>query len=265
MSKNFNLLEQAEVVHTLTKEQKAIKFEAGLQEEKSISYSINAKSRWDRLPVLDKTFDAYYNAFSSSINKHNTLDSSSSNRRSQISQVDTRGCGRSRRGRSGRGRGRGGRGGRSGRGSGNGHGDRYKRHNPYAIVRGQNGSSVTENKVYSRNEYYNMTKDQKMRVQEVKSESGWTDGNTPPSGFVVDDNGYPTISNQLVSAIQSTISEVNTVSNTTHEHAIVPLPPVPTGICIPPTPMVITDESSIGSSFGRSGSRQPRQDNSSIS
>ena len=44
MSKDFNLLEQAGVAHTLTKEQKFIKFEAGLKEEKYISYSINAKS-----------------------------------------------------------------------------------------------------------------------------------------------------------------------------------------------------------------------------
>ena len=138
-------------------------------------------------------------------------------------------------------------------------------HNPYAILRGQNESFVPENKVYSRDEYYNMTKDQKMRVQELKAESGWTDGNTPPSGFVVDDNGYPNISNQLVSAIQSTTSEVNTISNETPEHAIVPLPPVPNGIRIPPTTMVITEESLIGSSFGRSGSWQPGQDNSSIS
>ena len=104
-----------------------------------------------------------------------------------------------------------------------------------------------------------------MRVQELKDKSGWTDGNTPPLGFVVDDNGYPTISNQLVSAIRSTISEVNTVSNATNKHAIVPLRPVKTGIRIPPTPMIITDASSIGSSFGRSVIRQPRQDKSRIS
>ena len=93
MSKNFNLLEQAGVAHNLTEEQKVIKFEVGLQEEKSISYSINAKPGWDRLPFLDKTFDAYYNAFLSSMNKHNILASSSSNQKSQISQVDTRGRG----------------------------------------------------------------------------------------------------------------------------------------------------------------------------
>ena len=150
MSKNFNLLEQAQVAHTLTEEQKVIKFEAGLQEEKAISYSINAKSRWDRLSILDKTFDAYYNAFSSSMNKHNNLASSSSNQRSQISQVDTRGRGRSRRGIIGCGRGRSSRGGKSGHGRGRN--DQYKRHNPYSIVRGQNGSFVPENKVYSRDE-----------------------------------------------------------------------------------------------------------------
>ena len=104
-----------------------------------------------------------------------------------------------------------------------------------------------------------------MRVQELKAESGWTDGNTHPSDFVVGDNSYPTISNKLVSSIRFIISEVKTVSNATHEHAVVPLPPVPTGIHIPPTPMVITDAYSIGSSFGRSGNWQPRQDNSSIS
>ena len=82
MSKNFSVIEQAGVAYTLTEEQKLIKFEAGLQEEKDISYSINAKSGWDRLHVLDKTFDVYYNSFSSSINKHNTLTCSSSNRRS---------------------------------------------------------------------------------------------------------------------------------------------------------------------------------------
>ena len=144
------------------------------------------------------------------------------------------------------------------------HGDQYKRHNPFVILQGQNGSFVPENKFYSRDEYYNMIKDQKMRIQELKAESGWTNGNTPPSSFVVDDNGYPTISNQLVYSICSTISEVNTVSNATHEHSIVPLQQVPTGIRFPPTPMVITDASSIGSSFGRSGSWQPRQDHSII-
>ena len=121
------------------------------------------------LPILDNTFNTYYNEFSSSTNKHNTLDSCSSNRRSQISQVDTRERGRGRGGRSGRGSFRGGRGGRSGHGCGSGRGNQYKRHNPFVIVRGQNRIFVPDNKFYNRDEYYNLTKDQKIRVQELKS------------------------------------------------------------------------------------------------
>ena len=68
------------------------------------------------------------------MNKRNTLASSSSNRRSQIYQVDTRGHGCGRGGIIGRGCGRGGHGGRRGCGCGCGHGDQYKTHNPYAIV-----------------------------------------------------------------------------------------------------------------------------------
>ena len=68
------------------------------------------------------------------MNKHNTLSRSSSNRRYQISQVDTRGRGRSRVGISGSGHDCGGRGGRSGCGRGHGQSDQYKRHNPYALI-----------------------------------------------------------------------------------------------------------------------------------
>ena len=73
ISKNFNLLELAGTAHLLTEEQKIIKFEAGLKEEKAISYSINSKSIWDSFPENDQTFDSYYNTFSSFMNKHNTL------------------------------------------------------------------------------------------------------------------------------------------------------------------------------------------------
>ena len=44
MSKDFNLLEQAGVAQTLIEEQRVVKFEAGLHDEKAISYIINAKS-----------------------------------------------------------------------------------------------------------------------------------------------------------------------------------------------------------------------------
>ena len=67
------MLELAGTAHLLTEEQKIIKFEAGLKEDKAISYSINSKSIWDSLPGNNQTFDSEYNTFSSFMNKHNTL------------------------------------------------------------------------------------------------------------------------------------------------------------------------------------------------
>ena len=64
MSKNFNMLELAEVAHSLTEEQKIIKFEAGLKEDKAInivliprvfgihSLRINRHSTPSIIPVL---------------------------------------------------------------------------------------------------------------------------------------------------------------------------------------------------------------------
>ena len=63
MSKNFNTLEVTGVAHLVTKEQKIIKFEAGLKEDKAINYSIDSKSIWDSLPENQQTFDLYYNLF----------------------------------------------------------------------------------------------------------------------------------------------------------------------------------------------------------
>ena len=73
MSKNFDVLELAGVAHLLTDEQKIIKVEAGLKDDKAINYSINSKSIWDLLPENQQTFDSYYNIFSSLMNKHNIL------------------------------------------------------------------------------------------------------------------------------------------------------------------------------------------------
>ena len=44
MLKNFNMLELTGVAHILMEEQKIIKFEAGLKEDKAINYSISSKS-----------------------------------------------------------------------------------------------------------------------------------------------------------------------------------------------------------------------------
>ena len=86
MSKNFNMLELAGIAHLLTEEQKIIKFESGLKVDKAISYSITSKSTWDALPENQRTFDSYYNTFSSFMNMHKTLVHSNP-RKAQISQM----------------------------------------------------------------------------------------------------------------------------------------------------------------------------------
>ena len=83
MLKNFNMLELASIAHLLTEEQKIIKFESGLKEDKAINYRI---SIWDALPENQRIFDSYYNKFSSFMNKHNTLVQSNP-RKVKISQM----------------------------------------------------------------------------------------------------------------------------------------------------------------------------------
>ena len=73
MLKSFNILELAGIAHLLTEEQKIIKFESGLKEDKAISYSITSKSILDALPMNQRFFDSYNNTFSSFMNKHNIL------------------------------------------------------------------------------------------------------------------------------------------------------------------------------------------------
>ena len=87
MSKNFNTLESAGIAYLMIEqEQKIIKFELGLKEDKAINDSITSKIIWDALPENQKTFDSYYNKFSSFMNKHNTLVQSNP-RKVQISQM----------------------------------------------------------------------------------------------------------------------------------------------------------------------------------
>jgi hypothetical protein len=128
MSNAFNNLALAGPAHILSEPQKITKFEAGLKEENALKFAITAKTEWDHLPPNEQTFDRFYNIFSASMSKYNTLIErplqSFGTRR--ISNFNTSEHGRGRfgrggRGRGGRGRGRGGRGGRgrlNGRGRG---------------------------------------------------------------------------------------------------------------------------------------------------
>ena len=256
MSQNFLALDEAGPVHRLTEEQKITKFEGGLVEDKAISYSIQAKTQWNMMAPANKTFDSYYNLFSSFMNKHNTMSSTNSNRRARITQVGS-GRGRGRGRGSGRGRGRG-----RGRGSGRG---RTSTSNPYQMSRPYGAHFTPEAKIYPPDTYRKFTRDQRQAIVDLKVKEGWTDGNTPPSGFTIDKNEYAVPSNHLISAIRaSMVSE----ASTSHQHdltsTMTPLPPIPPPREIPPgvPPIVMTSAATAGQSFGRTGTRAAPSDSS---
>ena len=259
MSQSFLELDSAGIVHTLSEEQKITKFESGLVEDKAITYSIQAKVQWNALPLRDRNFDTYFNIFSASMNKHNLLTSSHTNRRSRISQVGSQ---------SGRGRGRGRGSGRNpGRGRGRGRpgrGGRVPRYNPYQMTR-TNGPFVPEARIYHPDEYRNFTREQKQTINNFKIEQGWIDGNTPPPGFQIDTNGRAKPSSHLVAAVRaSVIDEVSTENE--QLGPLVPLPPPPTNMAQPGVvpPVIMTQAQTAGQNFGRSGTRVRHSDTSTI-
>ena len=252
-------MEQSGPVHCLTEEQKITKFESGLVEDKAISYSIQSKVQWNMLPAQQRNFDAYFNIFSASMNKHNLLTNANSQRRSRISQV-TSGTGRGRGRGYGRGSGRGRGRGRSGRG---GQGGRF---HPYQLAR-PNLNFVPEARAYQSSEYRNLSPEQKQAIINLKVEQGWLDGNTPPPGFILDQNGRAQPSSHLVAAVRaSVVNEVSTTANSNHSGPI-PLPPVPAPMDPPSTipPVVMTNATNTGQSFGRNGSCVRASDTSTIS
>jgi hypothetical protein len=69
MTKNFNALDLAGDSYALTDTQKIAKFDEGIKEVNAIRYFIDAKCQLDALPMNERTFDQYYNYFSSAMNK----------------------------------------------------------------------------------------------------------------------------------------------------------------------------------------------------
>jgi hypothetical protein len=246
MATAFNRLHEAGAAHVLNDEQKVNHFEQGLREPASIDYAVNAKREWNRLPVESKTFEEFYNIFAASYNKRAQLHAPSRNQSHRIAAfaigqggpVDGRG------GRSGRGRGRGSRGGR-GRGSGRGRGH-YQSRNPYGGTRA-NGSFMPELRVYPREEYNQLTQDQKNQITNLKAQNNWTDGNTPPAGFEIGPNGYAVPSRSIISAVQSIVGGNQQAFSV---GATSTLPPPPTDRPQPP-PVIHTPSNSAGSTFGQ--------------
>ena len=97
----------------------------------------------------------------------------------------------------------------------------------------------------------------------MKSSEGWINGYTPPPGFVLDDRGFATPSNNIIAAVQRTIGATQTFDSN-RSHAIVPLPP-PAATDVPVPPIIETNPNRAGASFGRAGSRTRGDDQSSVS
>lgn len=253
MTGAFNDLQLAGTAHALTEEQKITKFESGLVDDKAIDYSIQAKGKWDLKPVAEQTFDTYYNDFAASMAKRNNLSNRTNNQgrtRIRIAQVGSnrnhdKSGGRGRGGRSYNSRGRGrGRGPNRGRGRGS--------YNPYQMARAYVSNFTPEARVYSPEEFKNLSRQQRQQITDLKASQGWIDGNTPPPGFVLNSEGRPAVSTHIVSAVQASIANTNTIA----------LPPAPSGEFPPVPPVINTIASTAGQSFGRRGSRQPPMNDS---
>ena len=278
MTKNFNLLESAGAEYTLTDAQKISKFEEGVKEVNAIRYCIDAKTAYDALPAADKTFDRYYNIFSSAMNKYTTMANTSSgyNTRSRTSNTNIIGAtsfSSSGRGTRGRGRGRGqGRGRGRGRGRSNNQSNRHSGGGPgFDSFAPTYGNFVAEAKIYPPNVYRHLTLQQKKSVDALKQEQGWLSSTQPPPGFTIDQStGKATPSNAIISAIQT--ASVAGGQSTLFPPTVPPGPPTmiqlppPSNMSLPPPPPPPpTDSQSIdmtqaGSQFGRRGTRQQPPD-----
>ena len=265
MSNAFNNLSIAGPAHTLSEPQKITKFEAGLKEDNALKFAISAKTEWDRLPLEDQTFDRFYNIFSASMSKYNTLidrpvQSYGTRRISNLNSYDNggrqgRGGRGGRYGRGGRGRGRGGRNGRGrsgrfGRGTG---GRNYNHYGPSSIAPTY-GNFTPEAKLYPPETFRNLSYDQKKAVNDLKTQQQWIDSTTPPPGFTIDmQSGFATPSNAIISAIRTaTIGYTQTNPNFLAPPPIIHLPPPPAPIApLPP----INNPNNAGANFGRSGNR----------
>ena len=257
MSKAFNDLALAGPAYALSEHQKVTKFEAGLKDKTAINYSVIALNEWNNLPAANQTFDTFYNEFSKYMTKFKTMAEEPS-RTSRIASLTAGGRG----GRTGRGRsGRGGRGGRGfGRGRGRGrycsgrHRQGYQGYQPYSLARNF-GNFTPEARIYTSDEWAQLTHQQRQMVQELKIQEGWTNGQTPPVGCVIDQHGYATASTTLVAAVQRSISAANT-SLPPAQPRSVPMPPPPARTIAQVPPVINTQASQAGASFGRSGTRQ---------
>ena len=130
------------------------------------------------------------------------------------------------------------------------------------------GNFTPEARIYSDDKWNQLTSQQKQSIQDLKGRDGWVNGQTPPPGCTIDQHGYATALTALVAAVQQTIAATSSDASN-----IVPLPPAPQPgtVMIPPAspspnssvpPVINTNASTAGASFGRRGTRVPNSNNS---
>lgn len=115
-------------------------------------------------------------------------------------------------------------------------------------------------RIYSPDEWYHLSAQAKQQVMNLKVEQGWINGQTPPHGFVLDNNGFAKPSTHLVAAVQQSLIGQTSSSNQT----MIPLPPPPPANAPPVPPVIDTAASHAGASFGRQGTRQAPTDQQSV-
>ena len=97
--------------------------------------------------------------------------------------------------------------------------------------------------------------------------AGWINDNTPPPGFILDNDGDPSLSTHLVVTVRaSMMGEVNTdASNDPNATTMVTnLNTLPSGLPPPVPQVVMTQPINAGNNFDRSGLRVQNSDASTI-
>ena len=79
--------------------------------------------------------------------------------------------------------------------------------NPRSMTRNFRENFKAEAKIYSKNEYNNLTPTQKSQIHKLKLKTGWLNGRTPPSGFQINPHtGRIEPNTQMVSTIGAATS-----------------------------------------------------------
>ena len=134
------------------------------------------------------------------------------------------------------------------------------------MVRNSKKNFKPEARIYTREEYSNLTPNQKCQVQKLKSKNGWMNGRTPPPGFQVNKGtGEVEPTSQLVSTIRAATTSTSHYDQSYEQESI----------NLSPSPHLVRDSTNtasetansihVGSTFGRTGKRYPPSNNSTIS